>query len=101
MFRDLPAYGLYCRHVQGLRTDELDLTTEQPDARPAVVLDDVWQADSAPSRRHPSADGGPVFWLRSVRGWHDFTAFVRAPERRHWFGSVAATRPGFDSWEMA
>jgi hypothetical protein len=67
MFRDLPAYGLYCRHVNGLRADQLDLTTEQPDARPAVVLDDVRQADLRAIAATPSADGGPVFWLRSVR----------------------------------
>jgi hypothetical protein len=67
MFRDLPAYGLYCRHVNGLRADQLDLTTEQPDARPAVILDDVRQADLRAIAATPSADGGPVFWLRAVR----------------------------------
>ena len=41
MFGVLPAYGLYCRHVKNLRLDNVHLETEQPDARPAVVFDDV------------------------------------------------------------
>ena len=67
MFRNVPAYGLYCRHVNGLRAEQLDLTVEQPDARPALVLDDVRQADLRAIAATPSADGGPVIWLRSVR----------------------------------
>jgi hypothetical protein len=67
MFRDLPAYGLYCRHVKSLRADQLDLKVDQPDTRPAVVLDDVREADLRAIEATPPADGGPVFWLRSVR----------------------------------
>jgi hypothetical protein len=67
MFRDLPAYGLYCRHVNGLSADQLDLKVDQPGARPAVVLDDVRQADLGAIAATPPADGAPVFWLRSVR----------------------------------
>ena len=67
MFRNVPAYGLYCRHVNGLRAEQLDLTVEQPDARPALVLDDVRQSDLRAISATPSADGGPVIWLRSVR----------------------------------
>jgi hypothetical protein len=67
MFRDLPAYGLYCRHVKGLKADQLDLKVDQPDARPAVVLDNVREADLRAIEATPPADGGPVFWLRSVR----------------------------------
>jgi hypothetical protein len=66
-FRDLPAYGLYCRHVTGLKADQLDLTIERPDARPAVVLEDVRGTDLRAIEATPPADGGPVLWLRSVR----------------------------------
>jgi polygalacturonase len=41
MFGRLPAYGLYCRHVQGLRLANVQLQTAQPDLRRAVVCDDV------------------------------------------------------------
>jgi polygalacturonase len=41
MFGPLPAYGLYCRHVKGLRLLNVQLTPRQPDARPATVFDDA------------------------------------------------------------
>lgn len=40
-FGTLPAYGFYCRHVENLRLDNLELSYEQADARPALVFDDV------------------------------------------------------------
>lgn len=36
-----PAYGLFARHVDGLRVSNLTLETQRPDYRPAVILDDV------------------------------------------------------------
>ena len=53
--------------MNDLRADRIELTVEQPDARPAVVLDDVRQADLRAIAATPSADGGPLFWLRSVQ----------------------------------
>jgi hypothetical protein len=64
---DLPAYGLYCRHVTGLKLDGIDLKIDRPDARPAVVLDDVRKADLKSMVVTPPAGGGPVVWFRSVR----------------------------------
>ena len=46
----LPAYGLYARHVEGLRLKNVTLTTEMPDGRDAVVLDDVRGAKLAGMR---------------------------------------------------
>jgi len=40
----LPAYGIYARHVRGLRLDKISVKFKVTDERPAVVLDDV--ADS-------------------------------------------------------
>jgi len=37
----LPAYGLYARHVKGVRLSGVTLQYEVEDKRPAVVLDDV------------------------------------------------------------
>lgn len=64
---DLPAYGLYCRHVTGLRLDGIDLKVDKPDARAAVILEDVRKADLKAVVAAPPAAGGPVLWLRSVR----------------------------------
>jgi len=47
----LPAFGLYCWHVEGLTLRDLELTTESPDARPAVVVEDG---------RDVTVDGKPV-----------------------------------------
>ena len=67
MFRDLPAYGLFCRHVEGLTLDRVDLAAAQPDARPALILDDVRRARVRALATTPAVDDGPAIWLRSVR----------------------------------
>lgn len=41
MFGVLPAWGLYCRHVDGISLERLTLSTQRPDYRPALVFDDV------------------------------------------------------------
>ncbi|MBI4893945.1 MAG: hypothetical protein HY821_25230 [Acidobacteria bacterium] len=41
MFGTLPAYGLYCRHVRGLRMRDVELVAAAADARPALVCEDV------------------------------------------------------------
>lgn len=41
MFGVLPAYGLYCRHVKGLSMDNVTLTLQDADLRPALVCEDV------------------------------------------------------------
>jgi polygalacturonase len=45
MFGTLPAWGLYCRHVRGLRMNNVKMRTAAPDARHAVVFDDVETLD--------------------------------------------------------
>jgi polygalacturonase len=59
MFHELPAHGLYCRRVVGLRLQGIELAVERADARPAVVLQDVRDADvSAVRVAAPPASGG-------------------------------------------
>ena len=67
MFRDLPAYGLYCRHVEGLTLDRVAFSATQPDARPALVLDDVRRAQVRALEATPPTEDGALIWLRSVR----------------------------------
>jgi polygalacturonase len=67
MYTDLPAYGLYCRHVRGLTLDGIELSVDRPDARPAVVLDDVRHARVRRLQAMPPAEGQPLVWLRSVQ----------------------------------
>ena len=37
----LPAFGLFCWHVRGVTLDNVQLTTRQPDERPAIAMEDV------------------------------------------------------------
>jgi hypothetical protein len=41
MFGELPAYGFYVRHVNGISMKNIKLTLDNPDFRPAFVFDDV------------------------------------------------------------
>jgi hypothetical protein len=41
MFGRLPAYGLYCRHVQGLKVSNVQLQLAGDDKRHAIIFDDV------------------------------------------------------------
>jgi polygalacturonase len=45
MFGDLPATGMYARHVKNLELSNVEIATETADARPAFYLDDVTGAD--------------------------------------------------------
>jgi hypothetical protein len=44
-FCTLPSWGLFARHVNGIRLTDLDLSFEKQDLRPALVLDDVKGAE--------------------------------------------------------
>jgi polygalacturonase len=44
MFGNLPAYGLYCRHVKGLKLLNVQLQLRKPDQRHGLVMDDVEDA---------------------------------------------------------
>jgi polygalacturonase len=60
IFGILPGYGIYARHVDGLTATGIDIYFKVKDERPAVVLDDVQNANF--SGFHASvADGVPVF----------------------------------------
>ncbi|HVU16790.1 MAG TPA: glycosyl hydrolase family 28-related protein [Candidatus Didemnitutus sp.] len=41
MFGDMPSYGFFFRHVTGVTLHHVQIRTERPDARPAMVLTDV------------------------------------------------------------
>ncbi len=54
-FGTLPAYGMFFRHVRNLTVDGLDLTydAETGEQRPAIVLDDVIEANLTKLRGQP------------------------------------------------
>ena len=41
MFGRLPSYGFFCRHVENLTFNDVELNFTDPDERPAIICDDV------------------------------------------------------------
>lgn len=41
MFGELPAWGFYVRHVEGLMMKNIKLSIDAPDYRPSLVFDNV------------------------------------------------------------
>jgi hypothetical protein len=66
-FRNLPAHGLYCRHVARLRVERSALIVDKPDPRPALILDDVREATVKDIVATAPSGPSPVVWLRSSR----------------------------------
>lgn len=58
MFGELPAWGIYARHVEGLTLKNVRLTCVEPDYRPALVLDDVLKFNRTRTTITPAA-GAP------------------------------------------
>jgi len=67
MFGKLPAYGLYCRHVNGLKIFNVQLQLEKPDQRHAVVLEDVEDALLDCLDAPLSPDAGTTIHLTDVK----------------------------------
>lgn len=65
MFGLLPAYGFYCRHVHGLRLSRVQVSTVQPDPRPALVCEDVSGLELFGWRG--ATNGGSAIVLQDVR----------------------------------
>ena len=68
MFGNLPAYGLYCRHVRGLRLEGLNLQLEKADNRPALITDDVGELDLLSLRAEPGSGARPVVEMHDANG---------------------------------
>ena len=71
MFGDLPACGLFARHVRNLELSNVEIATETADARAAIWLEDVDGADLF-RLRLPREHRDAMFVLKDV---HDFRVF--------------------------
>jgi polygalacturonase len=70
MFGDLPACGLFVRHVNNLEVSNLEITTAEADARPAFWLRDVAGADFF--RLRVPQNSAPAFDLAQVKDFRTF-----------------------------
>ena len=41
MFRSIPAYGFYCRHVKGLEFHDVKVSFDNEDLRPVLIFEDI------------------------------------------------------------
>jgi polygalacturonase len=64
IFGTLPAFGFYCRHVRGLRFNQVQVSRETPDDRPALVCDDL---DGLMVSGFESPSSDPLLVLRNTR----------------------------------
>jgi hypothetical protein len=69
-FGTIPAYGFFCRHVDGIRFHNVDLAFASEEQRPAFVLDEVANAEFYFLKAQRAERSTPTFLLRNVR---DFT----------------------------
>jgi polygalacturonase len=64
---DLPASGMYARHVAGLRMTGVEISTSEPDARPAIVVSDAEDVRLADWALSGGGVRASVVLMRSVR----------------------------------
>ena len=68
MFGELPAYGFFIRHVNGLQMNDIDVKYLKDDARPAFWLNDVKAVEFYRLRAQHGADV-PSFVLKDVENF--------------------------------
>ena len=65
MFGPTPAHGFYIRHARHVELSHVEVATVEPDARPAVVMEDVDRADFF-NLEAPYTAGQPVISARNI-----------------------------------
>ncbi len=66
MWKDLPSYGFFVRHVRDLRMTDVELSLDSADSRPAMVLSDVTDARLVNVRMGVFPEAGSAFTLERV-----------------------------------
>ena len=67
MMGRLPAYGFYLRHADRVQLRNIEFITDKPDARPAIVCDDVSDVTLSGLQLAAPVDGAPLIDLRDTR----------------------------------
>jgi polygalacturonase len=67
MFGILPTYGFYCRHVEGIKLQDINLKLQAPDYRHALLCDDVTELILDSFDAHQSTDAEPLIRFQGVK----------------------------------
>jgi hypothetical protein len=67
MFGQLPSWGFFCRHVEGLTLDGLRLSTKRDDLRHALYFEDVVGLSLSKLQVEPAPNAAPLIETRDVR----------------------------------
>lgn len=86
MMGHLPAYGFYVRHADRVRLRNIECIPDQPDARPAIVCDDVEDLILSGLELASPASDQPLLDLRDTR--NAWLTAMRAPAAVKVFASV-------------
>lgn len=81
MFGDMPAYGFFIRHVDGIEISDVEVRFMEEDLRPAFILTDVADADLYRIEADRAADV-PTFVLENVDGFKLSNSDVQDAEFR-------------------
>src|SRR5262249_51834878 len=87
-------YGFYCRHIRGLRLNNLHLATSEPDQRPAIHCDDVEDLRVEGFEASAPSSGEPLIRLLNVN--RALIAGCLAPEK----AAIAVTIEGAQTREI-
>jgi len=83
----LPAYGFYVRHADRVRLRNVECIADKPDARPAIVCDDVEDIILAGLELTAPTGAAPLFDLRNTR--RAFLTGMRSPAGNSVFAQIS------------
>lgn len=66
-FKNLPAYGLYCRNVDGLKMNNIDLYPAENETRPALVFDRVQNLELSSVKSEVSSPDSYLAYFRNSK----------------------------------
>jgi len=87
MMGRLPAYGFYMRHADRVRLRNVEIITDKPDGRPAIVCDDVNDLILGGLELSKPEGDAPLLDLRNTR--RAFINGMRSPEGNTTFAQVS------------
>ena len=87
MFGRLPAYGFYVRHADRVRLRDIEYITDKPDARSAIICDDVNDVILSGLELSKPVGDAPLLDLRNTR--RALIQAMRSPEGNKVFALVS------------